>query len=1010
MTYAVLKITDGTSINTINLLSPSFGYILCDWRPARPELELVMNRNWFSGIETPASVVQRPIIDTMIFNARHNDVDRLILDEQKLNRILYMANLYWTGDRAVHYPFYFVAKNKDETGLRYSTIFSAQLHDDSNPYTSPFFTHRPASVGLTVPTSHSEWIDHPPGKEGVIMYESVTSVLNSTVTGKNQGIHFLNDQARIMLSNMLSHNGITHIFNETPDVNFINEPEYDGYNLFAGTSTSHTTYFGMEVKDPVTAPSGYAWPGIHFNITTPATKSGGGDPEFTWEIWMDANPGGPQDLRWVTILVEDGTKGLTEPGTVLFSIPGFPFKATTIKLIDGFWVRVNPVYQLQQIPAVSIKHPAPPVLPYFDVLLAGDEIDPILQPGDVVVDDPLPSEHTTHQLIFITEDADAAAGNTPFSLTFNAGFSTGTNLTHSAQVYTPTYVGSTHYGELTTATFHEDGAFTLFHTTWDENGREYFTRMDSWWEITPGSKLKIMPGFNVDNVKSGGTVQFYFSAQYLSAVYDTDSVNYSTVYFGDGGSNVYAGSLPPSSVSYTYTSGVGMYSPSLQIVMNSGKEAWITKFNSVYIVNSSSSIKASFTVESRRGYSPFNVLFDASSSETDGTITLYLWDFGDGAAGGGPTPSHVYTTQGVYTVSLRVIDNLGQEDTVIYRNYIYVDNKLLYPGDNGVYLKFKFQPIGIPWGQAAPNKMYIGARSLVGDESERFVPYIPVYNKTSGNPSGVGVGRSGNTSDIVENVKSYTGYVYERIMDPVEDPAVGEEEIFVSFYFGPSAYKRYRGSYRVFMRVTSDTAMWKGHVYFSAGIKSVTPTFGTTSALNRTRRVSDALNPNFVTLLDLGSITIGGDLAITQNLDVFWKINGSKLSQKIWMYDLVLIPQDEWFTEISFQNYNFQYGQVHELSVGSITYDGRVEAEITKSPEGVPGFLPIVEAKPSTIPGKPLATLGKDMRFTILSSRYDSNTPIYIPEYPVQYSDFTIFYELSGVSKVNRFFSFRGPR
>jgi hypothetical protein len=128
------------------------------------------------------------------------------------------------------------------------------------------------------------------------------------------------------------------------------------------------------------------------------------------------------------------------------------------------------------------------------------------------------------------------------------------------------------------------------------------------------------------------------------------------------------------------------------------------------------------------------------------------------------------------------------------------------------------------------------------------------------------------------------------------------------------------------------------------------------------------------------------------------------------MYDLVLIPQDEWFTEISFQNYNFQYGQVHELSVGSITYDGRVEAEITKSPEGVPGFLPIVEAKPSTIPGKPLATLGKDMRFTILSSRYDSNTPIYIPEYPVQYSDFTIFYELSGVSKVNRFFSFRGPR
>jgi RHS repeat-associated protein len=47
----------------------------------------------------------------------------------------------------------------------------------------------------------------------------------------------------------------------------------------------------------------------------------------------------------------------------------------------------------------------------------------------------------------------------------------------------------------------------------------------------------------------------------------------------------------------------------------------------------------------------------ANSSDPDGTITGYAWEFGDGATGTGATPQHVYTSAGTFTVKLTVTDN-----------------------------------------------------------------------------------------------------------------------------------------------------------------------------------------------------------------------------------------------------------------------------------------------------------------------------------------------------------------
>ena len=73
---------------------------------------------------------------------------------------------------------------------------------------------------------------------------------------------------------------------------------------------------------------------------------------------------------------------------------------------------------------------------------------------------------------------------------------------------------------------------------------------------------------------------------------------------------------------------------------------------------------AAFTVDVSEGSAPLEVHFNASSStDPDGQLVSYDWEFGDGSTGSGRMVTHTYQDPGAYTPTLTVTDDRGATHT-----------------------------------------------------------------------------------------------------------------------------------------------------------------------------------------------------------------------------------------------------------------------------------------------------------------------------------------------------------
>ncbi|HYF47849.1 MAG TPA: PKD domain-containing protein [Planctomycetota bacterium] len=118
--------------------------------------------------------------------------------------------------------------------------------------------------------------------------------------------------------------------------------------------------------------------------------------------------------------------------------------------------------------------------------------------------------------------------------------------------------------------------------------------------------------------------------------------------FGDGTST------SGENVSHIYAA--GSFTVRLKVIDSGGASAEAT--TSLGIANRPPIALASATPDA--GLPPLALLFSsAGSADPDGTITSFLWDFGDGTTGNGANIAHTYPAPGFYFATLTVTDNGG---------------------------------------------------------------------------------------------------------------------------------------------------------------------------------------------------------------------------------------------------------------------------------------------------------------------------------------------------------------
>ena len=112
---------------------------------------------------------------------------------------------------------------------------------------------------------------------------------------------------------------------------------------------------------------------------------------------------------------------------------------------------------------------------------------------------------------------------------------------------------------------------------------------------------------------------------------------------------------PTASVSYTTA---GSYTIRLTVTDDAGVSRSVTR--SIIVSTANQRPTASFTAIPTSGPAPLLVSVDAGgSTDPDGVISNYSWNFGNGATSTGLRTQTTYTTPGIYVITLTVTDNRG---------------------------------------------------------------------------------------------------------------------------------------------------------------------------------------------------------------------------------------------------------------------------------------------------------------------------------------------------------------
>ena len=203
--------------------------------------------------------------------------------------------------------------------------------------------------------------------------------------------------------------------------------------------------------------------------------------------------------------------------------------------------------------------------------------------------------------------------------------------------------GSTGAGLIVKHSYAESGMYTVGLKVVDNIGASNGSAKD---KLTVNINEKPIAEAGADQIVSAGQVVNFSGSD--SKDNDGSIVHYSWN-FGDGGTG------SGKDITHVYAK-PGKYTVNLKVQDNSTTISEFDDDNLTVVVNYPPIAVAGDDQYVSTGI----VKFDASkSSDRDGNLTNYKWDFGDGSVSSDPTPTHIYSAPGTYHTVLTVMDDVG---------------------------------------------------------------------------------------------------------------------------------------------------------------------------------------------------------------------------------------------------------------------------------------------------------------------------------------------------------------
>ncbi len=242
-----------------------------------------------------------------------------------------------------------------------------------------------------------------------------------------------------------------------------------------------------------------------------------------------------------------------------------------------------------------------------------------------------------------------ASGEVPLSVSF-----AGTNSTGDIQSYAWEFGdGSTATGAITSHTYSFSGTYTATLHIVDQSGATH--QVNTTITALPSTAIPQPPTAVLSSSTAAGNAPLVVTFDGTASTSPNPPIVKYSWTFGDGSQ------ATGEKASHSFTT-AGTYHTQLTVEDSKGLTDSIdTPIIIIGTVEPNLKPTAIIATNLTGGDAPITISFDGSkSSDSDGSITGYSWNFGDGTTGSGQMTQHTYTSEGIYTVSLQVTDDKGE--------------------------------------------------------------------------------------------------------------------------------------------------------------------------------------------------------------------------------------------------------------------------------------------------------------------------------------------------------------